>query len=851
MRVCESLRVGAERLLLEGITTCHTPLKPHGKVWTGEPYVFDSIPTCLAGATLCRGPREDVAAGTVITIKSLVMQDIYLAVEKHPAPNSRQRDGGFSAALPALGWAQIREELTWKGEGDNRGEREGAMLVFHTQAKQLALPATTTEQTTMVLMCRTASEDYDVLCVEPDVDLHQGCDGGAKGDATEGGDEAWAVQIAPSAAELPAAAPGDRLGVGLALNNQCKSTGELVFTKNGRRIFTARRRKGWPERPLFAAVGAGGGSVHMRARHCRAHFSASGVAVMEAEEAPTWMRRRHLCMEAVDALHSGKEFPEEILAHPETPFTEWWGPTPKNKGPGRRPASSAGSWPAAALSGWSLEADAALGKAVQEAMGGHSAVSSTAELLQMVRETHPSVIVRPASPQLAGFDMEALSHRLKLLWRLSALLMEAAPMALCPGLRGCGAVAERLCRAMRQMMFPAWRMRLAQDIVSRRQSALRADRRYNAESHGGRRRVKVDRRAHLSGTVPPGEASVFAQLWRQMKGAPMRNIAMVTQARGGQWWTVEFAGEAMQDAGGGFRETISVIAQELMSPATPLFVPVPNLENGVGRYRETYIPNSQSLEADDTYKFLGQLMGGAFSTSNKLMLRLNPLVWKLLGEDLVTWEDYAEVDHTQHRLLEYYADALEQGWMELGEFVQDTVPDLLQANFPQEARLTMKDLDECHTAADCIALLQEAHLHRSARQVCAMREGLLDIVPMECLRLLTWKELELAVCGDVEIPVAEIRSSCVVEGVGDVVMGWLWRALEEFSAEERSLFLRFVTGQGRLPVEIKVASNGENSDRLPMAATCYNTLKLPSYNNYENLRDKLRMAIQHPEMELA
>eukprot|EP00854_Cymbomonas_tetramitiformis_P006315 gene6315-7567_t len=799
----------------------------------------------------------------------------------------------------------------------------------------------------------------------------------------EGGDEAWAVQIAPSAAELPAAAPGDRLGVGLALNNQCKSTGELVFTKNGRRIFTARRRKGWPERPLFAAVGAGGGSVHMRARHCRAHFSASGVAVMEAEEAPTWMRRRHLCMEAVDALHSGKEFPEEILAHPETPFTEWWGPTPKNKGPGRRPASSAGSWPAAALSGWSLEADAALGKAVQEAMGGHSAVSSTAELLQMVRETHPSVIVRPASPQLAGFDMEALSHRLKLLWRLSALLMEAAPMALCPGLRGCGAVAERLCRAMRQMMFPAWRMRLAQDIVSRRQSALRADRRYNAESHGGRRRVKVDRRAHLSGTVPPGEASVFAQLWRQMKGAPMRNIAMVTQARGGQWWTVEFAGEAMQDAGGGFRETISVIAQELMSPATPLFVPVPNLENGVGRYRETYIPNSQSLEADDTYKFLGQLMGGAFSTSNKLMLRLNPLVWKLLGEDLVTWEDYAEVDHTQHRLLEYYADALEQGWMELGEFVQDTVPDLLQANFPQEARLTMKDLDECHTAADCIALLQEAHLHRSARQrarlyayhahsnlrrivafelkpketqnflqsnlvnvkqeasifaglkderafmvsgitlvsdklktfypnkilgiiefspatgltrldfpsalwfkpfsrerealalrgeksnnaeevlgqqylnrvisgvVCAMREGLLDIVPMECLRLLTWKELELAVCGDVEIPVAEIRSSCVVEGVGDVVMGWLWRALEEFSAEERSLFLRFVTGQGRLPVEIKVASNGENSDRLPMAATCYNTLKLPSYNNYENLRDKLRMAIQHPEMELA
>ncbi|KAK3265481.1 hypothetical protein CYMTET_25839 [Cymbomonas tetramitiformis] len=246
------------------------------------------------------------------------------------------------------------------------------------------------------------------------------------------------------------------------------------------------------------------------------------------------------------------------------------------------------------------------------------------------------------------------------------------------------------------------------------------------------------------------------------------------------------------------------------------------------------------------------MMAAAILSDNKLMLRLNPLVWKLLGEDRVTWADYAEVDHTQHRLLEYYVNALEWGLMDDEEFVQDTLQDLLQSNFLAMAGLTVKDFDECRSATDCLSLLQEMHLHQFAHQVRAIRDGILEIVPIECLYLLTWKELELAVCGDVEIPVADIRKDAEFEGeVSSNIKEWLWAALEEFSAEERSLFLRFTTGQGRLPVKIKVNSNGENSSRLPSSATCFNTVKLPAYTSYENLRDKLRMAIYHPEMEMA
>ena len=52
-----------------------------------------------------------------------------------------------------------------------------------------------------------------------------------------------------------------------------------------------------------------------------------------------------------------------------------------------------------------------------------------------------------------------------------------------------------------------------------------------------------------------------------------------------QWWKVKFKDEGVIDAGGGFRESVSTIAEELMSDRTPLFVPVPDAEDGISFHR--------------------------------------------------------------------------------------------------------------------------------------------------------------------------------------------------------------------------------------------------------------------------
>ena len=74
-------------------------------------------------------------------------------------------------------------------------------------------------------------------------------------------------------------------------------------------------------------------------------------------------------------------------------------------------------------------------------------------------------------------------------------------------------------------------------------------------------------------------------------------------------------------------------------------------------------------------------------------------------------------------------------------------------------------------------------------------------------------------------------SECVVQ---------LWKVLENFNADDRSRFLRFVTGRKRLPACITLSQMCGEKDTLPGASTCASTLMLPSYSSVEVAEKKLR-----------
>lgn len=68
----------------------------------------------------------------------------------------------------------------------------------------------------------------------------------------------------------------------------------------------------------------------------------------------------------------------------------------------------------------------------------------------------------------------------------------------------------------------------------------------------------------------------------------------------------------------------------------------------------------------------------------------------------------------------------------------------------------------------------------------------------------------------------------------------LLAVLTQFTSEERSRFLRFVTGRKRPPAPFTVAKAGGEKDSLPHASTCASTLFLPEYSSSAIAKEKLR-----------
>ena len=82
---------------------------------------------------------------------------------------------------------------------------------------------------------------------------------------------------------------------------------------------------------------------------------------------------------------------------------------------------------------------------------------------------------------------------------------------------------------------------------------------------------------------------------------------------------------------------------------------------------------------------------------------------------------------------------------------------------------------------------------------------------------------------------------------------WFWSILlESLSSDQQSEFLAFVTGSARAPIgglsklkSFTVTCIPGDSERLPTAHTCFNTLLLPQYSHKEKLLHKLQLAILH------
>ena len=103
-------------------------------------------------------------------------------------------------------------------------------------------------------------------------------------------------------------------------------------------------------------------------------------------------------------------------------------------------------------------------------------------------------------------------------------------------------------------------------------------------------------------------------------------------------------------------------------------------------------------------------------------------------------------------------------------------------------------------------------------------------------------------CGEKTIQVERLRAITTYPNCSGEheIVGRFWRVFEGFSAEERALYLKFVWGRNRLPIDTRHVRKHElrlmqnmSETGFPQSHTCFFQLDIPFYRDDELCRRRL------------
>jgi E3 ubiquitin-protein ligase HERC2 len=364
-------------------------------------------------------------------------------------------------------------------------------------------------------------------------------------------------------------------------------------------------------------------------------------------------------------------------------------------------------------------------------------------------------------------------------------------------------------------------------------------------------RIQVKRsrsRGGLAGV--DGMKSVFGQMVMKLGLLTSETLALPHRV-----WKVEFVGESVDDCGGGYSESIAEMCDELQNGSLPLLIPTPNGRDDAGPNRDCFIlnPSSKTCLNLNMFRFLGVLMGIAIRTGSPLSLNLAEPVWKQLAGMELTPADLTEIDRDYvPGLLCIREMGSEEPLFQNLEMPFST-PSSCGTDVPLSTKYKRITFEN---RLEYVRLALNFRLHEFDEQIKAVRDGMSKVVPVPLLSLFSGFELETMVCGSPDIPLNLLKSVATYKGVDSSapLIQWFWEVMEDFTNQERSLFLRFVWGRTRLPrtiadfrgrdFVIQILDKYNPPDHfLPESYTCFFLLKMPRYSCKHVLQQKLKYAI--------
>uniref|UniRef100_A0A2C9JLI7 HECT domain-containing protein n=5 Tax=Biomphalaria glabrata TaxID=6526 RepID=A0A2C9JLI7_BIOGL len=277
--------------------------------------------------------------------------------------------------------------------------------------------------------------------------------------------------------------------------------------------------------------------------------------------------------------------------------------------------------------------------------------------------------------------------------------------------------------------------------------------------------------------------------------------------------------------------------------------------------------------------FIGQLLGITMRADIPLGLDLLSTVWKLLvGLNLDPSTDLQQADALTYKYIKKIEMAETEAELESvcgdGEprFVYTSLTGLDTELIPG-GRSIYVNWNNRQAYIDAIKTLRMRELTSSLR-IAAIVTGLSSLLPYQVLTLMSPLDLEIRTSGRPHISLDFLKSHTMYQ-VGlvesDSHIEFFWSALESFSQEEITRFIKFACNQERVPHTCPCQEGGSDSAHVPpfpmkiappdgtgppdsryiRVETCMFMVKLPQYSSQEVMTHRLRYAINCREDPLS
>lgn len=454
----------------------------------------------------------------------------------------------------------------------------------------------------------------------------------------------------------------------------------------------------------------------------------------------------------------------------------------------------------------------------------HTLALSTSQMHECVRP--------PPNPPLEydfvrDLPPDALHSRLILLHHFSELVCPCLAMLPITGDLSLGALKDLLVYSIKEAAF--------RKVI---QTTMVRDKQHGPVFELNRIQVKRSRTKSNGGLAGiDGMKSVFGQMVQKLPLLNQESLYLPHRV-----WKVKFVGESVDDCGGGFSESIAEMCDELQNGSVPLLIQTPNGRGEAGANRDCFLldPTLTSVLQMNMFRFLGVLMGIAVRTGSPLSLNLAEPVWRQLTGEELRPSDLTEVDRDYITSLICIRDMDGDPKVFQSLDLPFSTPSAKGHEVQLSSRYTRISATNKH---EYVRLALNHRLHEFDEQVKAVRDGMSKVIPVPLLSLFSASQLQAMVCGSPEIPLGLLKSVATYKGVDATssLVQWFWEVMEEFSNQERSLFLRFVWGRTRLPRTIadfrgrdfvlQVLDKYHPADNfLPESYTCFFLLKMPRYS---------------------